>query len=184
MAADCLCFRTRRTSRVITRLYDDVLRPLGIHATQLTLLNAIPMCGENGAPMGKLAQVLAMDATTLSRNLRPLVGARLVRVARLPADGRMRVARLTPSGERLVDAALPLWTEAHRRVVSMLGKETAAGLRDLLDRAAAAPAATLFPAPETSDDEHPPAAAHRVTRRVAGGAQGAAGRREGVHPRA
>jgi DNA-binding MarR family transcriptional regulator len=140
MAADCLCFRARRTSRAITRLYDEALRPLGVHATQLTLLNAITMCGAAGAPMGRLASVLAMDATTLSRNLRPLIAAKLVRLARQPADARTRIAKLTPSGERLVEAALPLWTDAHRRVVSMLGIETAAGLRALLDAAAGAAA--------------------------------------------
>lgn len=138
MAADCLCFRARRAARAITRIYDDVLRPLGVQATQLTLLNAIAMSGESGAIMGRLAEVLALDATTLSRNLRPLVAMKLVRIGRHPDDGRMRVARLTSAGERVVAEALPLWTDGHRRVVSMLGGETAAELRDVLDTAVAA----------------------------------------------
>lgn len=148
MAADCLCFRARRTARAITRLYDDALRPLGVHATQLTLLNAIAMSGEPGAIMGCLADVLALDATTLSRNLRPLVAMKLVRIGRHADDGRMRVVRLTPAGERVVAEALPLWTDAHRRVVSMLGGETAAELREVLDAAAAAAAGSFLPAPE------------------------------------
>jgi DNA-binding MarR family transcriptional regulator len=183
MAADCLCFRARRASRAITRLYDEALRPLGIHATQLTLLNAVALCGEGGARMGRLAEVLAMDATTLSRNLRPLARARLVRLTRPPGDARMRLVKLTPAGERLVEAALPLWTAAHRRVVSILGSETSAGLRDLLDAAALA-ADTSSPVPERSDDDHHAVAAHRDPRRVALGAPGTARRREGVHPRA
>lgn len=138
MAADCLCFRARRASRAITRVYDDAVRPLGIHATQLTLLNAIALGGEAGGMMGRLTEVLAMDATTLSRNLRPLIAARLVRLGRDPADRRLRIARLTPAGERLLSDALPLWTAAHRRVVSLLGQDTAAALRDLFDAAASA----------------------------------------------
>lgn len=49
MAADCLCFRARRVARALTRMYDQALRPLGIQATQLTLLNAVAVSGERGA---------------------------------------------------------------------------------------------------------------------------------------
>jgi DNA-binding MarR family transcriptional regulator len=141
MTAQCLCFRARRVSRALTRMYDEALRPLGLQATQLTLLNAVTMCGEAGAPMGRLADVLAMDATTLSRNLRPLEKAGLVRMERLPADRRVRLATLTPAGRRMVEEALPLWTRAHERVVASLGAEAAADLRDRFDATAAAAAA-------------------------------------------
>jgi DNA-binding MarR family transcriptional regulator len=184
MTADCLCFRARRVSRVITRLYDESLRPLGIQATQLTLLNAIAMSGEAGAMMGRLAEVLALDATTLSRNLRPLVALKLVKLGRPPGDRRVRLARLTPAGERLVAEALPLWTDAHRRVVSMLGPEAAAELRDVFDAAAASAADSPLLVPERSHDEHDADPPTGLARRVAGGAQGAPRRGKGVHPRA
>jgi DNA-binding MarR family transcriptional regulator len=138
MADECLCFRVRRVSRVLTRLYDEALRPLGIQATQLTLLNAIAMCGERGAPMRRLAEILAMDGTTLTRNVRPLEKAGLVRIARLPTDRRVRVVRLTPEGERLIKEALPLWTQAHERVITALGPQEAAELRDRFDATLAA----------------------------------------------
>lgn len=143
MAADCLCFRARRVSRALTRMYDEALRPLGIAATQLTLLNAVAMAGEGGT-MGMLADVLAMDQTTLSRNLRPLERADLVRVTRHPADRRVRVAVLTPAGQRVVEEALPLWTRAHERVVAALGPNAATELRDRFDLATAAAAAHPF----------------------------------------
>jgi DNA-binding MarR family transcriptional regulator len=186
MTADCLCFRARRASRVITRLYDDALRPLGIQASQLTLLNAITMSGEAGAMMGRIAAVLAMDATTLSRNLRPLAAMRLIKLGRVPGDRRVRVVQLTPAGERLVAEALPLWTEAHGRVVSMLGAEAAAELRDLFDAAAtAAETAHLSPAvPERFHDEHDSVSARGATGGVAGRAEGAPRRGEGAHSRA
>lgn len=133
MADECLCFRVRRVSRVLTRLYDEPLRPLGIQATQLTLLNAVALCGA-AATMGRLSEILAMDTTTLSRNLRPLEQSGLVAVERSAADRRVRVAVLTAAGERMIEEALPLWKAAHERIVALLG-EAAAELRDGFDGA-------------------------------------------------
>lgn len=137
IAADCLAFRVRRVSRVLTRLYDEALRPLGIQATQLTLLNATVLCDQaseaGGAAMSDLAEVLAMDLTTLSRNLRPLEKSRLIAISQLPADRRVRVARVTRSGQRLIENALPLWRHAHARVVDALGDREAADLKEAFD---------------------------------------------------
>lgn len=136
MADECLCFRVRRVSRALTRLYDEALRPLEIQATQLTLLNAI--AGADGAPMSRLADTLAMDPTTLSRNLRPLKEAGLVRLGRSDDDGRVRLVLLTEEGARAVEEALPLWEQAHERVVAVLGPELAGALREQFDAAVAA----------------------------------------------
>lgn len=140
MTADCLCFRARRVSRALTRMYDDALRPLGIQATQLTLLNAVAMHGERGATMARLAEILAMDTTTLSRALKPLETAGLLQVARMETDRRVRIARLSEAGARCVQAALPLWTAAHARVVDALGAESALDLRERFDSVTAAAA--------------------------------------------
>src|SRR5690606_35775943 len=137
MAVDCLCFRSRRVARLITRLYDEALRPLGLHATQLTRLNAIALSGREGGRMNALADVLALDGTTLSRNLRPLVAAGLVRLDRTPGDRRVRVAILTAAGQQMVADALPLWNEAHQRVLETLGRDAALALRSRLDETVA-----------------------------------------------
>jgi DNA-binding MarR family transcriptional regulator len=133
MADQCLCFRARRVSRALTRMYDEALRPLGIQATQLTLLNAIALSGEEGGPMSATAELLAMDGTTLSRNLHPLEKAGLVRVGRDLADRRVRIALLTPAGRRLIEQALPRWKRAHRQVVAALGAAQARELRNRFD---------------------------------------------------
>lgn len=158
ITADCLAFRVRRVSRVLTRLYDEALRPLGIQATQLTLLNAIVMCcreQREGAPMSTLADVLAMDLTTLSRNLRPLEKSRLVEISRSPLDRRVRLARLTTAGQHLIGNALPLWKHAHARVVEALGPAAAAELKAAFD---ATVAAVNHP-----DQDRPPSRASAVT---------------------
>lgn len=89
-----------------------------------------------------------MDQTTLSRNLRPLEKAGLIRIARMDSDRRMRVARLTPEGERMVESALPLWTQAHARILGLLGADAAAELRDRFDATSAA--ALPFPTVEAA----------------------------------
>jgi DNA-binding MarR family transcriptional regulator len=152
MTAECLCFRARRVSRALTRMYDDELRPLGIQATQLTLLNAVAMGGRRGALMSRLAEVLAMDPTTLSRNLRPLEKAGLLRIERSPADRRVRIALLTDAGRQRVEEALPLWQRAHDRVVQALGPAAALALREQFDATvvAAIPGASVDPLPSGS----------------------------------
>ena len=138
MTGECLCFRSRRAARVITRAYDEALRPVGLHATQLTLLNAVASGGEEGQLMPRLCAGLAMDPTTLSRNLRPLEREGLVEISRLAGDRRVRVARLTETGRARLLAAFPLWRQAHERVQAALGEPHAKELRLKLDFAATA----------------------------------------------
>ncbi len=63
-----MCASLRRASRSLTQLYDEALRPLGLRATQFTILQALSLAGE--VSQGELAQILAMDSTTLTRTLR------------------------------------------------------------------------------------------------------------------
>jgi DNA-binding MarR family transcriptional regulator len=130
-------------------MYDEALRPLELRATQLTLLNAVALAGEDqGVTMARLASLLAMDATTLSRNLRPLLARRWVRLTSAPSDARARLVRITPAGARMIAEALPLWTAAHERIVSTLGPDAAGRLKALFD---AASEATGSPAPVIAD---------------------------------
>jgi DNA-binding MarR family transcriptional regulator len=137
MAEHCLCFRSRRVARGLTRMYEEALRPLGLEPTQLTLLNVVALSGPGGGAMGLMADFLALDPTTLSRNLRPLERAGLVRMAQ-GTDRRIRLARITPAGRRMIARALPRWRAAHARVVAALGGEGADLLRTRLDATAAA----------------------------------------------
>ena len=133
MAVDCYCFRARRVSRGLTRLYDEALRPLGVQTSQLSLLVVVAMAPDDGAPLGMMADVLLMDRTTLSRNLRPLEKAGLLRVARSPADKRAKLVLLTPAGQRVVTKSLPLWRAAQRKIAAAMGSGPAAQLRTQLD---------------------------------------------------
>jgi DNA-binding MarR family transcriptional regulator len=118
---ECAGLRIRQASRLLTRVYDDCLRPLGILQSQFAVLVGVAMFGEKGAPMGALSAKLVMDPTTLSRNVVPLEKAGLLRVARSPDDARARVVLLTRAGERMIEAAHPLWEEAQSRIRHTLG---------------------------------------------------------------
>jgi len=131
VSAGCVCFHLRKSARTITQLYDRILSPTGLRGTQFTLLRIIGRTG--GLSFSTLAEVLGMDRTTLTRNLRPLEREKFVRSAP-GADRRVRLVSLTPRGERKVAEAEPLWATAHGRVTDALGPETWGRLQRDLSR--------------------------------------------------
>jgi DNA-binding MarR family transcriptional regulator len=135
IATNCACMKARHTARAFSRLYDEHLRPLGIQASQLTVLVAVARFGERGAPFGKLADVIGMDRSTLTRNLAPLERDALLRVARDPSDARLRIVLLTKEGERTIERAHPLWQRAQEEVAASMGARATAELAANLERA-------------------------------------------------
>jgi DNA-binding transcriptional ArsR family regulator len=69
-AAECAVLNLRKASRFITGLYDEYIRPSGLRATQLTLLMALHQAGP--VTITALSEILLMDRTTLTRDLKPL----------------------------------------------------------------------------------------------------------------
>jgi len=121
VAGACVCQKARETSRKITRIYDEVLQPAGIKTTQFTMLAVISV--QDDATLTKLAKILGMDRTTLSRNLKPLERSGLVEVS---AEGyrRARSASITSKGVMVMEKALPLWRSAQEAMQTRLGKNT------------------------------------------------------------
>jgi DNA-binding MarR family transcriptional regulator len=114
----CMCHKARMAARVVTRAYDDALRPTGLRATQVSVLAAV---GARGAlSIKSLADTLQMERTTLTRNLRPLEKRGYVELA---PEGRYRsrVLTLTPAGRAALVSALPLWEGAQRKLKSRAG---------------------------------------------------------------
>jgi DNA-binding MarR family transcriptional regulator len=133
ISSECPGLRIRQASRVISRIYDEHLRPLGIQESQLSVLIAVAMFGEKGANIGALARVLVMDRTTLTRNLKPLERAGHLRVARSPDDARARLVLLTRAGERQIEAAYPLWQKAQKQILKALGADRVEQVRSRID---------------------------------------------------
>jgi DNA-binding MarR family transcriptional regulator len=146
MAVACPALRVRQASRVLARLYDDALAPFGLHSSQLPVLAAAALFGDSGAPMSKLAQAVLMDRTTLTRSIRPLERAGLLRVARSPQDARRKIVVITRSGERMIESIFPVWERLLKQIKRSLGAEMLAELHARLDQVIA-----LSPVAERSE---------------------------------
>jgi|SRR5271168_4983746 len=116
----CMCATFRRTSRAITQLYEEALRPTGLRATQFTVLQTLTLAGE--VTQRKLGQILAMDSTTLTRTL--TVMSRHGWIAkRRGEDRREWRMHLSSTGETEFKRALPYWQKAQKRLRRQLGDE-------------------------------------------------------------
>ncbi|HSE66282.1 MAG TPA: MarR family transcriptional regulator [Gemmatimonadales bacterium] len=133
----CVCFHLRRAARAVTQTYERALAPSGLLPGQYSLLTVLHRFGPQ--PLSALAELMGMDRTTLTRNLRPLERDGLVRVkSGDKQDQRIRRVGLTAAGERKWQEADPLWAQVHRRMVAGLGTDGWPALRDQLSSAIAA----------------------------------------------
>lgn len=129
VARTCLCFNLRRATRMVTQMFDGVLRTSGLRITQFSLMVAISLKGPAGVQ--ELAEVLGMDRTTLTRNLKWLEEAEMVSSA-AGADRRSRLISLTPKGQRALDDTMPAWRQAQQRALEILGEERLGSLMPVL----------------------------------------------------
>ena len=122
----CLCMQVQRAARALARRFDDVFRPLNLTNGQFSLLMSLNR--PKPAPVGQVAEFLAMDRTTLTAALKPLLRRKLVRIAADPRDRRSRLLALAPGGKKLLARAVPLWRAHHALLEKELG-HPAQGLR-------------------------------------------------------
>jgi DNA-binding MarR family transcriptional regulator len=123
----CACFKVRKAARAVTKIYEEVLRPIGLRATQFSLLMAARVIGP--VTVVKMAQVTVMDRTTLTRNLQILEKRGFIEI-KPGEDRREREVTLTALGMEVLAKAVPLWEEAQDRVRQGLGEEK---MRNLMD---------------------------------------------------
>jgi len=114
----CVCNTLRMATRVVTQLYDDVLRPSGLRVTQFSMLAAIARLEE--ASLRQLEDALAIDQTTLTRSLALLERDGLTARVANP-DRRIKAMRLTARGRAAFEAARPLWRRAQDQMLRELG---------------------------------------------------------------
>lgn len=139
----CTCYRLRKAARRVTQIYDHHLAETGLTANQHGIMAELARSG--GLTMGRLSGLLGMDASTLTRNLRPLIARGLIEVAR-GSDKRAREVRLTGEGVQRIESTLKPWQAAEAAIVRALGQRDAALLNALLARlSAGVPAADRPP---------------------------------------
>ncbi len=117
----------QRAGRALARRYDAALRPTGLTGGQFSILMSLNR--PEPPLLGRVAELLAMDRTTLTANLKPLQRRGLVDVVPDPQDRRGRRLVLTRAGSGALAAALPAWRCAQKTLSRELG---AARLDDLL----------------------------------------------------
>lgn len=110
----CLCLHAQRAARALARRFDEALRPVGLTSGQFSLLNALNR--PEPPSIGAVAQLLAMDRTTLTAALKPLERECLVAVAADPGDRRSRLLRLTGRGQEVLASAVPIWRDLHAAI--------------------------------------------------------------------
>lgn len=125
----CTCFRLRKLTRAMSRLYDHHLTEAGLKTTQYSVLvNAV----RAALPVAEMADRLGMERTTLTRNLKPLIEAGWITLEQ-GADTRQRIVTITVTGRAKVDQAYVAWRRAQLEFEKLMGREAVVALHQQLD---------------------------------------------------
>lgn len=125
----CTCANLRMAARTVTQMYEEFMKASPLRGTQFTVLATLSAIGQT--PLTKLAEVLGMDRTTLTRNLKPLEKQGLIE-SQVGEDRRERLILLTAKGEAAYAKALPLWEQAQSQLIDTLGEEKLSALLEIL----------------------------------------------------
>jgi len=131
----CICASLRSAARAATQLYDLVLQPTGLKATQFIMLRTIEQAGE--LPQWKYAREHAVAVETLSRRLAVLRRKDLIAVV-TGRNHNERIYHLTEQGRATLARAIPYWARAQQRLQQSLGSHEAAVLIDVCEKTVAA----------------------------------------------
>lgn len=126
----CTNLKLRQLVRVVGAHYDAEVGKTGLKITQYSLLSYICKLGPIRAV--ELAQQMHMSASTLSRNLRPLIDAGWVEQAPGP-DARSWFIRATPEGQAKRSEAQRRWRAAQESLNQRLGAQRVVALHALID---------------------------------------------------
>ncbi len=128
LVEQCAGGQSRRAARLITQFLDRQMAETGLGVAQLGLLAQIAAMSDD--TLSALAQRTGLEQSTLSRNLRTLESEGLVEIAAAGTDLRRRMVWLTETGARRLEAAIPVWREAHAQLASRLSPDLARRLAD------------------------------------------------------
>lgn len=117
----CLCALIRKAGRITTRKYDKILKPSGLKVTQLSMLAKI--AGNPATTVSELAELLFMNQTTVSRNLRVLEKSGYIHLESEISDHRIKRIRISDLGVYKINEATPFWDKAQQEMEGILGRE-------------------------------------------------------------
>jgi DNA-binding MarR family transcriptional regulator len=117
----------RKATRRLSQLYDMVLAPSGLSASQRSVLVHIERAGS--PTMTELAYAMVLDRSALARNIKPLERDGYLVQRPDNEDGRSRRVELTPAGRAKLNESNRLWRNAQNRFEEVYGEQRAAALR-------------------------------------------------------
>jgi len=128
----CFNLAMRKSSRLITQFYEERLKSAGLKVGQFSILRAVFFNKETTNKA--LQEILVLDQTTLSRNLKPLFRDGYLQTSVDDNDSRQKNISLTDSGSELYHNALPLWQQAQQEIAEKLGDVQANNIHELAER--------------------------------------------------
>ncbi len=131
IAGDCIAVRVRLINRVVTSVYDEALRPLGLRVSQANILVAVARAG--AARPAEICRRLRIDKSTLSRDVEGMK-ARGWLESDPPSGGRNQVLRVTPAGLDLLGRSESAWESAQSEATRLIGGPGVDGLREIAAR--------------------------------------------------
>jgi DNA-binding MarR family transcriptional regulator len=127
----CMIARARLIARIMTNIFDEELRVVGLVSSQHTLLGSIMRMGV--ATRAEIGRANHIDGSTLTRNLKVMMDAGWVEEVAGQARGRQRPLRLSKAGEDLLFSAIPAWRAGQKRAADMFGKSGLRAIKAVAD---------------------------------------------------
>lgn len=126
----CTNFKLRQLTRHVAQQVEPFFADAGLKSTQYSLLAHIDRLGPIQPSL--LARRMGLEASTLSRNLQPLIAGGWVEQG-AGGDARSRQLRLTPAGQAKRAAMKTDWKRAQLALNERLGEARVAQLHALID---------------------------------------------------
>jgi DNA-binding MarR family transcriptional regulator len=127
---ECTAYKTRQLARKVMAHFEASIAALDIRGTQFSLLGCVLRDGPIRPSV--LAQAMELSASTLSRNVQPLIARDLLAMGD-GIDARSRLLNITPEGKKLFKRAAKRWQEAQVALGREVGAQHLAALHGMVD---------------------------------------------------
>ncbi|MFJ7756378.1 MarR family winged helix-turn-helix transcriptional regulator [Peribacillus muralis] len=117
----CVGSNLRKTSRVVTQLYDKFLQATGLKITQYSML--VNIVRHKDISISKLGEIMLLDQTTATRNVNNLKKNGLVYITKDQYDSRAKIITITDLGSKKLKEANPIWLQIQEKIINDIGKE-------------------------------------------------------------
>lgn len=127
----CHCINLRKTAKNITDYYNRAIEPCGLTVSQFSALWNLDYLGQSNTTA--LAERMGLDRSTLVRNLKPLLAGGYVEDS-APEGQRDRILGVTPKGKMALEIGIPLWKEAQKKIIALIGPENMDSYKNTLSK--------------------------------------------------